>query len=91
MSQQIDTKQLFSLLVAQLSASAWTQLGITPNPVTNRKDKNLDAAQMTIGILETLLFKTAGNLTKQEDEQLATSVRELKRHLLQENNIHPGK
>ena len=78
MNQKINPKDLFSLLVQQLTASAWTQLGVTPNPVTKRFEKNLPAGEMTIGILESLLFKTAGNLTKPEDELLSTAVRDLK-------------
>ena len=78
MTQQVDPKQLFSLLVKQLSASAWTQLGVSPNPITKRFEKNLPGAEMTIGILEALLFKTAGNLSKPENELLANAVRDLK-------------
>lgn len=78
MNQQVDPKQLFSLLVQQLTASAWTQLGVNPNPITKRFEKNLPGAEMTIGILESLLFKTTGNLTKPENELLAGAVRDLK-------------
>jgi hypothetical protein len=76
--QKVDPRELFSLLVQQLTASAWTQLGVTPNPVTRTVEQNIPAAEMTIGILETLLFKTAGNLNKTENDLLAGSVRELK-------------
>lgn len=82
MVQNIDTKQLFPLLVQQLESSGWMQLGVQPNPVTQRTEKNLQAAEMTIGILEALLFKTAGNLTKVEDQQLSKAVRELKATLI---------
>ena len=74
----IDPNDLFGLLVTQLSSSAWTQLGKTPNPVTGKIEKNLEAAKMTVGILESLLFKTAGNLSKKENETLSKAVRELK-------------
>ena len=76
--QNVDPKQYFSLLVQQLTASAWTQLGVTLNPVTKRQEKNLPAAEMTVGILESLLFKTSGNLSKVENELLAGAVRDLK-------------
>ncbi len=77
-SKKIDPKDLFAVLVTQLSSSAWSQLGVSPNPLTGKKVKNLEAAEMTIGILEALLFKTAGNLNKQEDKLLAGSVRDLR-------------
>jgi hypothetical protein len=60
------------------------QLGLSPNPVTRRTEKNLEAATMTIGILEALLFKTAGNLNRKEDEVLSRAVRELRTQLQKE-------
>ena len=80
----MDQNKLFGLLVAQLNSSALSQLGITTNPVTGKQDKNIEAAAMTIGILESLLFKTAGNLTKEEDKLLSVAVRELKSSLMKE-------
>jgi len=83
---QIPPQQLFTLLVNQLSAGAWSQLGKTPNPLTGKPEKNLEAAAISIGILETLLFKTAGNLNRQEDNLLSDTVRELKLSLQEELN-----
>ncbi len=85
-SNQIKHQQLFSLLVNQLSAGAWSQLGKTPNPLTGKPEKNLEAAAVSVGILEALLFKTAGNLTRQEDVLLSDKVRELKLSLIEESN-----
>jgi len=82
----INSKDLFTLLVNQLSAGAWSQLGKTPNLITGQPEKNLEAAAISIGILETLLFKTAGNLTRQEDALLSDKVRELKLSLMEESN-----
>lgn len=84
-SNQITPQELFTLLVNQLSAGAWSQLGKTPNPITGKPEKNLEAATVSIGILEALLFKTAGNLTRQEDVLLSDKVRELKLSLQEES------
>jgi hypothetical protein len=81
-----NPNELFSLLVNQLSTGAWSQLGKTPNPLTGKPEKNLEAARISIGILEALLFKTAGNLTRQEDALLSDKVRELKLSLVEELN-----
>ncbi|MBC8192151.1 MAG: DUF1844 domain-containing protein [Candidatus Marinimicrobia bacterium] len=83
---KINPNELFSLLVNQLSTGAWSQLGKTPNPLTGKPEKNLEAARISIGILEALLFKTAGNLTRQEDILLSDKVRELKLSLQEELN-----
>jgi len=85
-SNQINHQQLFTLLVNQLSAGAWSQLGKTPNPLTGKSETNLEAAAVSIGILEALLFKTAGNLNRQEDSMLSDKVRELKLSLQEESN-----
>ena len=83
---KINPNELFSLLVNQLSAGAWSQLGKTPNPLTGKPEKNLEAARVSIGILEALLFKTAGNLNRQEDVLISDKVRELKLSLQEESN-----
>ncbi len=85
-SNLINHKELFTLLVNQLSAGAWSQLGKTPNPLTGQPEKNLEAATVSIGILEALLYKTAGNLTRQEDILLSDKVRELKLSLQEETS-----
>ncbi len=82
----INQKELFTLLVTQLKSSAWSHLGKTPNPLTGKPEKNLEAAEITIGILEDLLFKTAGNLNRNEDKMLADTVRELKLSLVEERS-----
>ncbi len=83
---RIDPKDLFTVLITQLSSSAWSQLGVNPNPLTGKKETNLEAAGMTIGILEALLFKTAGNLNKSEDKFLSESVSNLKTTLVKTTN-----
>jgi len=83
MRQRFDPKDLFTVLITQLTSSAWSQLGVNRNPMTGKQETNLEAANMTIGILEALLFKTAGNLNKQEDLFLSESVRDLKMKLKQ--------
>jgi len=82
---RFNKKDLFSLLVTQLTNGAWSQLGKTPNPLTGKPEANLQAAAVSIGILEDLLFKTAGRLSKNEDKLLADAVRELKLSLQEES------
>jgi hypothetical protein len=48
-------------------------LGEVPNPYTNKKEEDLEAARHTVDILGMLKDKTKGNLTK-EEEQLLESV-----------------
>jgi len=85
-----NKKDLFTLLVTQLKTGAWSQLGKTPNPLTGKPEPNLQAAAVSIGILEDLLFKTAGRLSKNEDKLLSDAVRELKLSLQEESDRKPG-
>ena len=66
-------KALFSSLVMMLSSSAMQQLGKLVNPMTNKTEVNLEAAQMTIDMLDMLRERTKGNLDKDEDKMMNES------------------
>jgi hypothetical protein len=69
---------LFAHLVAQQTNMALMFLGQVPNPETNERICDLDAAQLFITTLEMLEAKTRGNLNTQEASLLRqnlTSVR----------------
>jgi len=66
---QID----FSTFVFSLASGALINLGLVPDPMTKKTQKNVDLAKQNIDILELLKEKTKGNLTPEED-QLITSV-----------------
>lgn len=60
----------FSTFVLSLSTSALVHLGELPDPITNKKEVNLQLAKQTISIIEMLKEKTKGNLTKEEESLL---------------------
>ncbi len=53
-------------------------LGEVPNPYTNKKEENLDAARHTIDILTLLQEKTRGNLDREEQQLLDSVLYELR-------------
>jgi hypothetical protein len=53
-------------------------LGEVPNPYTNKKEEDVDAARHTIDILSMLEQKTKGNLTKEEQQLLESVLYELR-------------
>ena len=57
----------FSTFIFSLNSSALFHLGEIPDPVTNKRDKNLPLVKQTIDIVGILKDKTEGNLTKEED------------------------
>jgi len=81
---KFSKSDLFSLLVTQLSSSAWIQLGKLPDPVTNKVERSLRAASMTIDILDALSEKTKGNLSEDEDQFLNGTLSQLKMNYLDE-------
>jgi len=68
----------FSAFIFSLSTSALLHLGEVPDPVTQKREKNLPLAKQTIDILGMLKEKTRGNLTSDEEklmENLLTDLR----------------
>lgn len=57
----------FSTLVFSLATSAMINLGLTPDPATQKTGKDLELAKQNIDILAMLQKKTKGNLTPEED------------------------
>jgi hypothetical protein len=67
----------FLTLIMSLATAAWSQLGKIPHPSTNKIEKDLDQAKMSIDFLRMLLEKTKGNLKPKEDELLSNTVTDL--------------
>ena len=68
----------FSDFVEPLIAQAYMSLGMLPNPYQPKPTVDPSAARQMIEILTMLKEKTAGNLTPDEDDFLATHLGELK-------------
>ena len=67
----------FLALVMSLATAAWSQLGKIPHPVSNKVEKDLQQAQVTIDFLRMLVEKTEGNLKPKEKEMLTNVVADL--------------
>jgi hypothetical protein len=61
-------------------------LGEVPNPYTNKKEEDIDAARHTIDILSMLEQKTRGNLTKEEQQLLESVLYELRMKFMAKTN-----
>ncbi|MFC2094283.1 DUF1844 domain-containing protein [Bacteroidota bacterium] len=73
-----NTTQLFMHLVLQNQQMAMISLGQVKNPVSDRLDKNLEYAKLSIDTLNMLVQKTKGNLSDYEDTLLTETVNQLK-------------
>jgi hypothetical protein len=77
-------KITFSSFVLSLSSSALFHFGEIPDPVTNKKQKNIELAKQTIDILELLEKKTVNNLEKDEAVLLENLLYDLRMRFVNE-------
>lgn len=68
----------FSLFVSGLSMQVLIFLGDIDNPITHKKEENLDQAKYIIDTLAILKEKTKGNLTANEANLLDNVLYELR-------------
>ncbi len=83
-------ENLFQGLVISLAAAAMQHMGKTLNPVTQKIEKNLQAAQGTIDMLDMLADKTKGNLNEAEGKLLKNILAELKLNYVETLNEKPA-
>ena len=76
----------FLALVMSLATAAWSQLGKIPHPATQKIEKDVEQAQITIDFLRMLLEKTEGNLKPKEQELLSNTVADLELNFADEIN-----
>ena len=74
----IPPKVDFSLFITTLSMQAMIALGEASNPVTNKKELDLNQAKFLIDTLGILEKKTKGNLSKDEENLLENLLYELR-------------
>jgi hypothetical protein len=86
MSDNRQNEELFQGLVISLAAATMQHLGKTMNPMTNKIDKNLQAAQATIDMLDMLAAKTQGNLGDAETKLLKSVLADLKLNYVETMN-----
>ena len=86
MSDNRQNEELFQGLVISLAAATMQHLGKTMNPMTNKIDKNLQAAQSTIDMLDMLEAKTRGNLGDAEAKLLKGVLADLKLNYVETMN-----
>ena len=87
----MDTNQLFITLISSLSSQAWIQMGKIKNPLSDKIEKNLEAASMSIDMLSMIQEKTKNNLDEYESKLLDQSLKDLKMNFVFEKNSTPYK
>ncbi len=82
----VDEKNqaLFMQLVFMFHSLTMHQLGKIKNPVTDKVERDLPAAQGSIDMLEMLRERTRGNLSDNEQRMLTELLKELKLNYVDE-------
>lgn len=88
MDQNEKYQLMFSQLVLMFHAAAMQQMGKLKNPMTDKIERDLVAAQSSIDILEMLRAKTNGNLDADETRLMDQVLRELRLNYVDEANKH---
>ncbi len=81
---------LFMHLVSMLAMSAMQQLGQLVNPASGKAERHLDAAQVTIDLLDMLAAKTRGNLGTAESKMLQDTLMSLKMTFVETGEHQPA-
>ncbi len=75
----------FSTLVLSIGSSAAMALGLAPNPMTNKLEKDLNLARFNIDLLRMLRDKTRGNLNADEQKFIESIVTDLQMKFVTNN------
>lgn len=78
--------QLFLNLVLSLHSAAMQQMGKLKNPITDKVERNLGQAELSIDMLDMIKKKTEGNLSEEENKFLKQMLNELKMNFMDEKN-----
>lgn len=77
---------LFMQLVMQNQQIAMMSMGKLKHPVTDKVERNLELAKVSIDTLDMIKIKTKGNLSINEEKFLDEVIRELKLNYVDETN-----
>ena len=80
----LHERDLFIGLVQSFQAAAMQQLGKIMNPYTQKIERDMEHAKLSIEMLEMLRTRTAGNLTGQEARFLNHVLTELRLNFVAE-------
>lgn len=84
MDKNNSNELLFMQLVLQNQQLGMMSMGKLKNPVTDKIDRNLEFAKMSIDTLDMIAAKTKGNLSDYEDKFLNEVIKDLKLNYVDE-------
>lgn len=89
----MDAKEKQSMLLLQLvmlfQSAALQQMGKLKNPISDKIERDLQQAQISIDMIEMLHDKTKGNLADEEEKMISSVLRDLRLNYVDEANKTP--
>lgn len=89
MDKNNSNELLFMQLVLQNQQLAMMSMGKLKNPVTDKIDRQLEYAKISIDTLDMIAAKTKGNLSEYEEKFLHEVIKDLKLNYVEEVNKEP--
>ncbi|MES2770142.1 MAG: DUF1844 domain-containing protein [Bdellovibrionota bacterium] len=83
MTDQQKIEANISTLALSLGSSAAMAMGLAPNPMNGKIEKNIEVAKFNIDMLMVLKDKTKANLTKEEENLLHRMIVDLQTKFVQ--------
>ncbi len=82
-------QMLFVQLISSLHGAALMQMGKMKNPASDKLERNLEQAELTIEMLDMLKERTKGNLSNDEDKFVSSVISEVKLNYVDEKAKEP--
>lgn len=86
MTDQEKHQMLFVQLISMFHAAALQQMGKIKNPATDKIERDLEQAELSIDMLDMLKEKTKGNASAEEEKILNELVAQLKLNYVDEKS-----
>lgn len=80
------SSELFVALVYSLQMQAMMNLGKIKNPMTDKIEKNIEGAEVSIDMIDMLLHKSKKGFTDEEKKVLETVVSDLRLNYVEEKS-----
>jgi hypothetical protein len=80
-------KATFASIVVRMATGAYISLGLAEDPITGKKNKDLEISKYLIDSLRILKEKTKGNLDKEEEGYLNNLIQDLELKYVKEKEL----
>jgi hypothetical protein len=89
-AEPIDVHAVIAIMIDQLSAIAWAKLGLQPDMITNKIEKDLNQAKLAIDVATDLARHTEPTLDEEDSRRMQNLLRDLRLNYLQKRKETEG-